>query len=189
MLIHCSIQRFDINQILNPKKTGTVMTLLKSALSVFIAISILAFAPISDNTENHDHHDIVSMAMNNDDLSTLAAAIEAAGLVETLKGDGPFTVFAPTNAAFEALPEGTLETLLMEENRDQLIEILTYHVVAGEVMSGDLSDGMMAETVEGSSIEISVSDYGVKVDDASVVTADVEASNGVIHIIDAVIIP
>lgn len=165
------------------------MTFLKSTLTLVLAISILAFAPANEEVAEHDHHDIVSMAMNNDNLSTLAAAIEAAGLVETLKGDGPFTVFAPTNEAFEALPDGTLESLLMEENRDQLVEILTYHVVPGKVMSGDLSDGMEAETVEGSTVEISVSDYGVSVDDASVVTADVEASNGVIHVIDSVILP
>lgn len=109
--------------------------------------------------------------------------------METLSGDGPFTVFAPTNEAFDALPDGTLETLLDPENRDMLIDILTYHVVAGEVMSGDLSDGMMAETVQGSQISISISDYGVKIDDASVVQADIEASNGVVHIIDSVILP
>ncbi|MGM0746254.1 MAG: fasciclin domain-containing protein, partial [Bacteroidota bacterium] len=115
----------------------------------------MAFAPYSISTQDNDDHDIVSIAQDTDNLSTLVAAIEAAGLVDVLKGDGPFTVFAPTNEAFEALPDGTLESLLMPENQDQLVEILTYHVVAGEVMSGDLSDGMTAETVEGSEVTIS----------------------------------
>lgn len=164
------------------------MTLLKSTI-VLLAISVLTFAPVNNASAQSNDNDIVSIALGNENFSTLVTALQAAGLVETLQGDGPFTVFAPTNAAFEALPEGTLESLLMEENRDQLIQVLTYHVVPGKVMSGDLSDGMTAETVEGSTVEISISDYGVKVDDASVVTADVEASNGVIHIIDAVILP
>ncbi len=154
-----------------------------------IAISYLAMAPYSTSDNGHNHHDIVSMAEDNEDLSTLYAAIQAADLVDVLKGDGPFTVFAPTNEAFNALPEGTLEYLLMPENRDELVSILTYHVVAGEVMSGDLSDGMKAETVEGSEVTISINNYGVKVNEASVVAADVEASNGVIHVIDAVILP
>ena len=162
------------------------MTLLKSTIA-FLAITALTFAPVNDATAQSS--DIVSIAVGNDNFSTLVTALQTAGLVETLQGDGPFTVFAPTNEAFAALPEGTLESLLMEENRDQLIKILTYHVVPGKVMSGDLSDGMMAETVEGTSVEISIGDYGVSVDGASVVTADIEASNGVIHVIDSVIIP
>lgn len=164
------------------------MTILKSTIAL-LAISVLTFAPVNNAAAQSNDNDIVSIALGNENFSTLVTALQAAGLVETLQGDGPFTVFAPTNAAFEALPEGTLESLLMEENRDQLIQVLTYHVVPGKVMSGDLSDGMMPETVEGSTVEISISDYGVKVDDASVVTADIEASNGVIHVIDAVILP
>lgn len=132
--------------------------------------------------------DIVDTAANAGSFSTLLAAAEAAGLVDTLKGDGPFTVFAPTDAAFAALPEGTVESLLMEENRAQLVEILTYHVVPGAVMSTDLSDGMMATTVQGGELMIDL-DNGVMVNNASVVAADIEASNGVIHVIDAVIIP
>ena len=116
------------------------------------------------------------------------AAAEAAGLVETLKGDGPFTVFAPTDEAFAALPEGTVDSLLLPENKDKLTEILTYHVVPGAVMSGDLTDGMMAATVEGEEIEISLGD-SVMVDEATVVMPDVEASNGVIHVIDSVLMP
>src|SRR6056297_406496 len=157
--------------------------------TLVLAVFFMAMAPYSISTQDNDHHDIVSIAQDTDNLSTLVTAIEAAELVDVLKGDGPFTVFAPTNAAFEALPDGTLESLLMPENRDQLVEILTYHVVPGEVMSGDLSDGMMAETVEGSEVTISLGDYGARVNGANVEAADIEASNGVVHVIDAVILP
>ncbi|MGB3617982.1 MAG: fasciclin domain-containing protein [Catalinimonas sp.] len=133
--------------------------------------------------------DIVTLAMEQENLSTLVAAVKAAGLVETLQGDGPFTVFAPTNDAFAALPEGTVESLLKPENKEKLKSILTYHVVSGKVMSTDLSDGMNAATVNGADVMVNTTD-GVKLNDnASVVTADVEASNGVVHIIDAVIMP
>lgn len=162
---------------------------ITSVIICIIAVSVLAMAPFSEKEELHDHHDIVDIAADTDALSTLVAAVDAAGLVETLKSDGPFTVFAPTNEAFAALPEGTVESLLMEENRELLIEILTYHVIAGEVMSSDLSDGMTAETVNGDEVTISISNSGVMVDNASVVEADIEASNGVIHVIDAVIMP
>ena len=118
----------------------------------------------------------------------LVAAVQAAGLVETLKSEGPFTVFAPTDEAFAALPAGTVETLLKPENKAQLIAILTYHVVSGKVMSGDLSNGMTAPTVQGSDITI-MTEGGVTVNGANVVSADIETSNGVIHVIDAVIIP
>lgn len=139
--------------------------------------------------ESHgDAQDIVDIAAGNEAFSTLVAAVQAADLVETLKGEGPFTVFAPTNDAFAALPEGTVEMLLEPENKDQLTAILTYHVVPGKVMSGDLSDGMMATTVQGSDVTIGTED-GVTVDGANVVEADIEASNGVIHVIDAVIMP
>ncbi|MCL4128925.1 UNVERIFIED_CONTAM: hypothetical protein GTU68_030736 [Idotea baltica] len=132
--------------------------------------------------------DIVDTAIGADDFNTLVAAVQAAGLVDTLKGEGPFTVFAPTDAAFAALPEGTVEMLLKPENKDQLVAILTYHVVAGKVMSGDLSDDMAATTVQGSDIMIDL-DNGVMVNDATIVSADIEADNGVIHIIDKVIMP
>lgn len=160
-------------------------------MMAFAAAALLAMAPIANqNTDKeHNHHNIVEVASDTENLSTLVAAVQAAGLVETLSGDGPFTVFAPTNEAFEALPEGTLESLLQPENRDQLVQILTYHVVAGEVMSTDLSDGMMAETVEGSQISISIADGTVSINDATVIAADVEASNGVVHVIDSVILP
>ncbi|MEO9778758.1 MAG: fasciclin domain-containing protein [Sedimentitalea sp.] len=132
--------------------------------------------------------DIVDTAIGADDFNTLVAAVQAAGLVDTLKGEGPFTVFAPTDAAFAALPEGTVEMLLKPENKDQLVAILTYHVVAGKVMSSDLSDDMAATTVQGGDIMIDL-DNGVMVNDATVVSADIEADNGVIHIIDKVIMP
>ncbi|MEQ8897672.1 MAG: fasciclin domain-containing protein [Roseovarius sp.] len=132
--------------------------------------------------------DIVDTAANTEGFATLVAAVEAAGLVDTLKGEGPFTVFAPTDDAFAALPEGTVEDLLQPENKDQLTAILTYHVVPGKVMSGDLSDGMTAATVEGSEVTI-MTEGGVMVNDANVVQPDIAASNGVIHVIDKVIMP
>jgi len=132
--------------------------------------------------------DIVDTAVAAGSFTTLAAALGAAGLVDTLKGEGPFTVFAPTDDAFAALPEGTVANLLLPENKDQLIAILTYHVVPGKVMSTDLTNGMTAATVQGGDVTI-MTEGGVKVNDANVTTADIEASNGVIHVIDAVILP
>ncbi|MBS1301968.1 fasciclin domain-containing protein [Loktanella sp. SALINAS62] len=130
--------------------------------------------------------DIVDTAVEAGNFTTLVAAVEAAGLVETLKGEGPFTVFAPTDEAFAALPEGTVEGLL--EDPEALAAILTYHVVPGAVMSTDLSDGMTATTVNGADVTISVGD-AVMVNDATVTTADIAATNGVIHVIDTVIMP
>ncbi|MFM7174057.1 MAG: fasciclin domain-containing protein, partial [Caldilinea sp.] len=131
---------------------------------------------------------IVDIAVGAGDFNTLVAAVTAAGLVETLQGEGPFTVFAPTDAAFAALPEGTVEALL-EDPAGALTDILLYHVVAGKVLSGDLSDGMTAETVLGAPITVGIADGVVTINDATVVVADIEASNGVIHVIDAVILP
>lgn len=132
--------------------------------------------------------DIVDTAVDAGSFTTLVAAADAAGLVDTLKGEGPYTVFAPTDEAFAALPEGTVESLLLEENKDQLVAILTYHVVPGKVMSTDLSDGMMAKTVQGGELTVDL-DNGVKINDATVVQADIETSNGVIHVVDMVILP
>ncbi len=133
--------------------------------------------------------DIVDTAVEAGDFTTLATALTEAGLVETLKGEGPFTVFAPTDAAFEKLPEGTVETLL-DDPQGQLTDILTYHVVPGKVMSTDLSDGMTATTVQGDDITITIAEDGtVMVNDAVVTTADIETSNGVIHVIDSVLLP
>ncbi|MEX0723206.1 MAG: fasciclin domain-containing protein [Gracilimonas sp.] len=161
------------------------MRTLKNMTGVFALVFALL---LSTNVQAQDS-DIVELAVATDDLSTLVTAVEAAGLVETLQGDGPFTVFAPTNAAFEALPEGVLEMLLKPENKDQLQAVLTYHVVAGNVMSGDLEDGMKAKTVEGSEATIDISYGNVMVDGAKVVMADIKASNGVVHVIDAIILP
>lgn len=132
--------------------------------------------------------DIVDTAAAAGDFGTLLAAAEAAGLVETLKGDGPFTIFAPTDAAFAALPEGTVADLLKPENKETLAGILTYHVIAGKVMSTDLTDDMEAATVNGDTVVIDL-DNGVMVDGATVTAANIEATNGVIHVIDAVIMP
>ncbi|MEM9970038.1 MAG: fasciclin domain-containing protein [Pseudomonadota bacterium] len=132
--------------------------------------------------------DIVDTAVEAGSFETLVAAVQAAGLVETLKGDGPFTVFAPTDEAFAALPEGTVESLLQPENIDQLTAILTYHVVPGKVMSTDLTDDMTAATVNGEEVMIDL-DNGVMIEEATVVSADIETSNGVIHVIDTVILP
>ncbi|WP_370299860.1 fasciclin domain-containing protein [Roseivirga thermotolerans] len=133
--------------------------------------------------------DIVDLAAGNENLSTLVAAVKAAGLVETLKGDGPFTVFAPTNEAFAALPDGTLEMLLKPENKDKLIAILTYHVVAAKVMSTDLSNGQKAKTVQGEQVSVMINNGRVMISGAQVVVADVKASNGVVHVINKVILP
>ena len=130
---------------------------------------------------------IVEVASANADFETLVAAVVAADLAETLSGEGPFTVFAPTDEAFDALPEGLLDALLLPENKDALTAILTYHVVSGEVMAADVTAGDVP-TVEGSTIAITT-DGGVKVNEANVTATDVDASNGVIHVIDAVIVP
>ena len=142
---------------------------------------------VAEATEMTEAGDIVAVASSTDGFGTLVAALTAAGLVETLQGAGPFTVFAPTDAAFAALPAGLLDKLLLPENKDVLVSILTYHVVPGMVMSADIMAGDVA-TVEGSSVKLETS-YGVKVNGANVTAADVAASNGVIHVIDAVIVP
>lgn len=158
--------------------------MLKKQFLAATAVAALATAAYAGGHSK----DIVDTAVDAGSFSTLVAAVEAAGLVETLKGEGPFTVFAPTDEAFAALPEGTVEELLKPENKDQLTAILTYHVVPGKVMSGDLSDDMSAATVNGAEVMIDL-DNGVMVEDANVVTADIETSNGVIHVIDKVILP
>lgn len=130
---------------------------------------------------------VVDVAIATDDFETLVAAVVAAGLADTLAGEGPFTVFAPTDEAFAALPEGLLEKLLLEENLDLLVKILTYHVVSGTVLAADITDGDVA-TLEGQNVTLDTAG-GVTVNGANVVVADVLASNGVIHVIDAVILP
>ncbi|MBT5220657.1 MAG: fasciclin domain-containing protein [Woeseia sp.] len=132
---------------------------------------------------------IVDTAVAAGQFNTLAAALDAADLIPTLKGDGPFTVFAPTDEAFAKLPAGTVESLLKPENRDQLITILTYHVVSGKVMAKDVVNLSEAKTLNGMDIAIKVIDGKVRINDATVVAADVATSNGVIHIVDTVILP
>ncbi|GAB4272829.1 MAG: fasciclin domain-containing protein [Pararhodobacter sp.] len=152
------------------------------ALAASTALTLPAFA------EGHGTPGtIVEIAVADGNFTTLVAAVEAAGLVETLSGEGPFTVFAPTDAAFAALPEGTVAALL--EDIPTLTGILTYHVIPGAVMAADLSDGMMAETVNGQSVTFTLGDGGAMIDGAKIVATDIAASNGVIHVIDAVIMP
>ncbi len=133
--------------------------------------------------------DIVDTAIEAGQFNTLAAALKAAGLVETLRGDGPFTVFAPTDEAFSKLPKGTVETLLKPENRDQLVSILTYHVVPGKVKASEVTKLDNATTVNGQRVAIEVKSGKVMIDNATVIATDVMASNGVIHVIDRVILP
>jgi uncharacterized surface protein with fasciclin (FAS1) repeats len=133
--------------------------------------------------------DIVETALAAGKFKTLAAALQAAGLVDTLKGPGPFTVFAPTDEAFAKLPEGTVESLLKPENKAKLVAILTYHVVPGKVMAADVAKLSTAKTVQGTEVKISLVDGKVKIDNATVTAADIPASNGVIHVIDSVIQP
>jgi uncharacterized surface protein with fasciclin (FAS1) repeats len=148
-----------------------------------LALTISACMPVAKQP------DIVSIASSNEQFSTLVAAVSAAGLVETLQGDGPFTVFAPTNAAFAALPAGTVENLLKPENKDQLVAILTYHVVPGAVTSDQLAGKRIdVATVQGSTVHINGTN-GVRVNNARVTQADIIASNGVIHVIDRVLLP
>ena len=157
-------------------------------LAVTALLAIAApFRAISAESAS-SQKDIVAVAASAGCFNTLVAAVRAAGLVETLQGAGPFTVFAPTDEAFAKLPKGTLEDLLKPENKAKLVAILTYHVVAGKVMAADVKT-MKAKTVNGKELEIVVADGGVTVNNAKVIKTDVAASNGVIHIIDTVLIP
>ena len=154
----------------------------------FLAVGAVALT-LSACTTMTKEPDIVDIAAGNSDFSTLVAAVSAAGLVDTLKGDGPFTVFAPTNAAFAALPAGTVDTLLLPENKDQLVKVLTYHVVPGAVTSDQLAGQRLSvATVQGQNVHVNGT-HGVKVNDATVTSADIVASNGVIHVIDKVLLP
>lgn len=157
---------------------------IKTVAALSVGALTAACAPIMD-----DGADIVDIAVSKDEFSMLVTAVQAAGLVETLQGDGPFTVFAPTNAAFAKLPEGKVETLLLPENKDQLVAILTYHLVPGALTSDQLvGQRLSVATVQGSKVYINGTD-GVTVDGANVVVADVVATNGIIHVIDSVILP
>ncbi len=158
-------------------------------------IAAAVFAAGCNHEGNGSHHamapqkDIVATAVAADDFNTLVAAVKAAGLVETLQSPGPFTVFAPTDAAFAKLPEGTVENLLKPENRDQLRAVLTYHVVPGRVLAEDVVQLSSATTVQGSDVKIATSHGQVRVDKARVIKTDILCSNGVIHAIDGVLLP
>ena len=167
----------------------TIVEITVAGLLIF-GLSAVDNSAIADGHGDHSvQGDIIEVANQSGSFNTLSAAIEAAGLTETLKGDGPFTVFAPTDAAFAKLPEGTVETLLLPENRDQLVAVLTYHVVPGKVTSDQVVTLASAKTVNGQSVSISTQSGTVMVDNATISAVDVLASNGVIHVIDEVILP
>ena len=157
-----------------------------AALALATAVPTLA---AHHEGEHGDAPNIVEIAAGNEDFSTLVAALKAADLVNTLAGEGPFTVFAPTNAAFDALPDGTVESLLEPENKTQLSAVLTYHVVPGAVYAGDVVELSSATTVQGGDVSITTEDGRVMIDGAEVIKTDIEADNGVIHVIDAVLLP
>jgi uncharacterized surface protein with fasciclin (FAS1) repeats len=169
-----------------------------AALAVAVGMGSSALAAHHEQAEAKAHHggaeahpamDIVHTAASREQFSTLIAAVKAADLAEVLSGEGPFTVFAPTDAAFAKLPAGTVESLLLPENKERLAAILTYHVVPGAIYAKDVSGTSKVKTVEGSEVEVKRDGDAVTIDGANVVTADIEASNGVIHVIDTVIIP
>lgn len=159
----------------------------------FITLALVAMlaiwsAPLASAQADTDK-DIVDIAVEAGTFETLVAAVTAADLVGVLKGEGPFTVFAPTDEAFAALPEGTVADLLKPENKDQLVAVLTYHVVPGRVTAADVVKLTEATTVQGTTVDIKVKEGKVMIDGAQVVATDIEATNGIIHVIDAVILP
>lgn len=164
------------------------MKTLRKLTITALALSTLALSPVHAADKCAASGDLVAVASGAGSFNTLVAAVKAAGLVETLQGKGPFTIFAPTDEAFAKLPAGTVANLLKPENKDQLIAILTYHVVAGKVMAADVKT-MQAKTVNGKELTIKVADGKVTVDSAKVIKTDVAASNGVIHVIDTVVLP
>ena len=179
--------------------TKRLMTLMVAVAAV-AALAVFASACGDDDTEatatteqpessQPAEQDVVVLAQGERNLSTLVEAVTAAELVDTLKAEGPYTVFAPTNKAFAALGQDQLSELLQPKNRDQLKSILTYHVVPGELTADRLKDGQQLETVEGQSLTVSINGGTVKIDDATVVRPDVNASNGVAHVIDGVLTP
>lgn len=189
----------------NTKTTGIIVGVLAAMLiggGIFWAINMNGTEEKTDTSQSQQTNQseqqksgtIVVVASETPALSTLVTAVKAASLVDTLQGEGPFTVFAPTNSAFEALPEGTLATLLKPENVDQLKSILTYHVVPGKVLAQDLSNGQVITTVQGGSLTVSIEDGVVYLTDAkgnkvTVEEADVNADNGVVHVISGVLLP
>ena len=166
--------------------------MIQKISSIAKMLIVAQFALVATQATAGDYtkkKDIVDTAVSAGQFNTLAAALDAAGLIDTLKGDGPFTVFAPTDEAFAKLPAGTVENLLKPENKDQLIAILTYHVVPGKVKAADVVKLDNATTVNGADVAIQVADNNVRINDANVIKADIGASNGVIHVIDTVILP
>ena len=171
-----------------------VIMLMKRKLNVsifaaFAAALLLLATDLLAGSYGKKQSDIVDTAVSAGTFNTLAAALEAGGLVDTLKADGPYTVFAPTDEAFAKLPDGTVETLLLPENKDKLVEILTYHVVAGKVTAAEVVTLESAKTANGSDIAIRVVDETVFINDSRVVATDIGASNGIIHVVDTVILP
>jgi len=167
---------------------------MRSKITVFAASAAAIIAAVfavslSGTLARASSQDIVDTAVAAGQFKTLASALKAAGLVDTLKGSGPFTVFAPTDAAFAKLPAGTLQDLLKPENKGKLAAILTYHVVPGDVTSAQVAKLTEAKTVNGAVLKVSVHDGKVMINNADVVKPDIEASNGVIHVIDAVLLP
>ena len=170
---------------------------------LFLVIALAAFSPLAVYAQScaggnnatqtahakKDTPDIVDIAVGAGSFNTLVAAVKAAGLVETLKGDGPFTVFAPTDEAFAKLPAGTVENLLKPENKDMLVKILTYHVVSGKVLAKDVVKIKRAKTVQGQNVHVRVKGGKVMINKSNVVKTDIEARNGVIHVIDTVLLP
>ena len=150
---------------------------------------LLAAPALADHHKDYKKKDVVDTAVAAGSFNTLVAAVQAAGLEDTLRGDGPFTVFAPTDEAFAALPEGTIESLLKPENKDKLVAILTYHVVGGKYLAGDLAGKKLdVTTVNGAKVAVNGAN-GVMVDNATVIKADIKTSNGVIHVVDSVLLP
>lgn len=174
------------NLLTKPFGFGAVLAGLLVVASLAEAGNYASSDKMSASTADKD---IVTIATEAGQFETLTAALKAAGLVDTLQGDGPFTVFAPTDAAFDRLPESTVETLLKPENRDKLTAILTYHVVPGKISASEVVKLERATTVNGSELSVSVNGKAVKIDDADVVKTDINASNGIIHVIDSVILP
>ncbi|MDH4177191.1 MAG: fasciclin domain-containing protein [Thermoleophilia bacterium] len=160
--------------------------LIGLGLALVLAVTVAACGSDDSSSQSSD---IVDTAVEAGSFTTLASLLEGAGLVDTLKGEGPFTVFAPTDDAFAALPAGTLDELGKPENADQLEAILLYHVAEGDVMSSDLSDGQEITTLQGGTLEVGITDGAVSIGTATVAQPDIEASNGVIHVVDSVLVP
>jgi uncharacterized surface protein with fasciclin (FAS1) repeats len=184
---------FRINQARGPRMRAILWSrTMPNRIRAFIAAAVLAgFAALTFGgaPSRASNQDIVDTAVASGQFKTLTAALKAAGLVDTLKGSGPFTVFAPTDAAFAKLPAGTLKVLLKPENKAKLVAILTYHVVPGDVTAADVTKLSEAKTVNGAMLKVTTQNGKVMINKADVVKTDIEASNGVIHVIDAVLLP